>query len=40
MMRFRQAAPGIILVMAVLVVSTAIALDEKYVGSKNANTYH
>jgi len=40
MFRFRHSALAIILVIAVLVVSTALALDYKYVGSKNSNKYH
>jgi hypothetical protein len=40
MSRFRRSTLAIILVMAVLVVSTAFALDYKYVGSKNSNKYH
>ena len=40
MFRFRHSALAIILVMAVLVVSTALTLDYKYVGSKNSNKYH
>jgi hypothetical protein len=40
MIKFRHAAPGIILVLAVLAVSGAIPLDYEYVGSKNASTDH
>jgi len=40
MVRFRRSVLAIILVTAVLVVSTALALDYKYVGSKNSDKYH